>query len=1324
MALVLTHSSGQAVTIENVRFPYRDQPESKRSVSISSNKNVSNLLLGPTTRRFYLTLKKLSQPKFDELKAFVTHFLRYSAYSFSMQDPYDDSQEFENVRYISGLVGAREQNDYWDVTLELLQGVGESADTSDREPAPFNFNDQTNVEPDTQFTSNRITVSGIDAPAFISLIRSPISADVVLLDATQANSNNWTRYTGVVVRDGQRLAIRILSSIEGNTEISGTLDIGGITDTYSVTTRNVDTTPNSFSFNDQTNVARDTFFTSNEITVGGLSVPPGVAISDATRVSFTGSGELLVNGGVVPSRSGLVRNGDAVSVRLKSSVLFGTTVEGTVTIGGVEDTFSVATLAQDLVPASFTFDDVTEADRSTNYTSNIITVSGINDNSAISVTGGVLVNPDGTAFVGNIVSDGNMFAVRVMSSNMFETAVSAVVTIGGVGGESDTFTVTTTERDVTPDDFMFNEVRHADLSTEYTSNAVRITGINDGIGFAAAATVLDAGTGNAPLPQSQWTPFTDSLLQNGQWIALRIQSSDNYNTAVSGLITITTTGTSYLYTVSTKVDPSTLDTTPDAFVFNDLSGQQRNGEHTSNEITVAGINSPASITWTLTDAMGTQTNPIGTLIVNGDDTFPGGVVDTGDTVAVQLTASDDFNTQVVVAVTIGGVSESFIVRTEFQDLIPDAFAFTDVTEASLNADVDSDAVTITGINDGAPISITGGILLDATDANSANWTVYDLLNIFSGQKIAVRVTASSIPDTAVSATVNISGITTTFTVTTLDQIVENSIATQTNERVRILITAGTTNNWYSRRAGQNQGTVTGDLDIERGDTRLDTIEIDRIRPITSGTRFSIQGDGGNFANLLSAGAEGENAMVYIATDYGNVTLESSDIFSTSSNMVRYNLSTAQQNILSQVSSGDFVNVVMADFIVISDTTPDAFSFTDVTVAARDTDYISSPITIAGIEAPASISTSNGTLLDASSGAPNTWPTLGDTTVEDGDVIAVRLRSSASFSTRVDAVVTIGGVSDTFSITTLAGDTTPNNFSFTPAIDAERDTLVISDAITVAGINDSATISISAGGTILDATDADPVNWTTYGSNTVESGQKIAVRGRSSTSYTTTVTFTLTIGGVSADFDITTENPPINLITDPEFELLNGDFWQYVGATYSLAVLYNTQILNSSGNPEAIDTYDRCLEIRDTLSDREYIETVDRFAINDAGFYIASCYARRLSGTLPGSLYIRFVTVDEFGTELGIDGFSDTVTQGWSEKSNYHYWVTNVATQSGFVEGDWQRYMLTFGRSEGTARIPANATHFYIGVSAALIGGFSGVAEYIWQFTGYTMGRSI
>jgi glucose/arabinose dehydrogenase len=97
----------------------------------------------------------------------------------------------------------------------------------------------------------------------------------------------------------------------------------------------------------------------------------------------------------------------------------------------------------------------------------------------------------------------------------------------------------------------------------------------------------------------------------------------------------------------------------------------------------------------------------------------------------------------------------------------------------------------------------------------------------------------------------------------------------------------------------------------------------------------------------------------------------------------------------------------------ADTTPDQFTFTDQTGVPQSTPIISAPITITGISAPAPISVSGGEYSLGCSA--NYVSTAGS--VSPNQQVCVRQMSAAADNTSTETILTVGGVSATFTSTT-------------------------------------------------------------------------------------------------------------------------------------------------------------------------------------------------------------------------------------------------------------------------------------------------------------------
>jgi hypothetical protein len=97
----------------------------------------------------------------------------------------------------------------------------------------------------------------------------------------------------------------------------------------------VETIPDPFAFTDQTGVALNALITSNPISVTGINAAVPISVID---------GEYSINDGPFTSAAGTASNGDSIMVRVMSSDAYSTTVDATLSIGGVIGTFSVTTM--------------------------------------------------------------------------------------------------------------------------------------------------------------------------------------------------------------------------------------------------------------------------------------------------------------------------------------------------------------------------------------------------------------------------------------------------------------------------------------------------------------------------------------------------------------------------------------------------------------------------------------------------------------------------------------------------------------------------------------------------------------------------------------------------------------------------------------------------------------------------------------------------------------------------------------------------------------------------------------------------------------------
>lgn len=318
-------------------------------------------------------------------------------------------------------------------TTATLTVAEQSADFSvtthpqDTSPDAFSFGAQNEVALNTQITSSPQTISGIHGLVPISIS----GGEYAIADGAFTNQEGE-------VSTGQSVQVRLTSSSEIATETVATLTVGDVDGAFSVTTISQDTIPNAFSFAPVNEVTINTLVGSASATIEGITSTTSVAIEN---------GEYSVNGARYTSAVGSIANGQNISVRMTSASTFASTVSATVTIGGVVGTFDVTTEAQDVVPDAFAFSDLLGIEPATLATSDSVTISGINDATAISVADGEY-SIDGGAFtsLAGTVTNGQSVQVRGVSSPDLLGLVEVVLTVGGI---TDTYSITTFD-DITP----------------------------------------------------------------------------------------------------------------------------------------------------------------------------------------------------------------------------------------------------------------------------------------------------------------------------------------------------------------------------------------------------------------------------------------------------------------------------------------------------------------------------------------------------------------------------------------------------------------------------------------------------------------------------------------------------------------------------------------------------------------------------------------------------------------------------------------------------------------------------------------------------------
>jgi len=603
-------------------------------------------------------------------------------------------------------------------------------------PDPFVFNAVTGVTPDgIPVVSNIVTISGITEPVQASV------SDRGTGGVPQISINGQAYAATGTVEDGDSVRVSIVPAVGVYSQnYQAEVTVGDGSAIFQVTTRPVDTVPDTFFFSAVTNQEAGTLVVSGPATITGLEA------SSAVSVSGAGTPQVSLDGGNTWVSSGTVANNGTIRVRLVSGVL-GETRSATVSVGGVTATFDVTSRSSSDAAVLTDFTDQTGVNPNVVVVSDPITVSGIETAVNASVSGDGLpeISVDGGSWVSagtsTSVSNGAQVRIRLTSGDFGQTR-SATLNVNGVTGA---FNVTTRLADTTPDSFTLTSVTNASPSSTVISSPATITGIE----AAAAATVSGDGAPEFSLDGGT-TWATSGTVSSGSSIIVRLISGALDETRVA---TLTVGGV--ITTFSVTVRPQ--DTAPDSFTFADKLAAPGTTV-TSDPATLSGFEGSVSISVSGSGSPNYR-------IDGGEWMTEPGTVTSGRQVQIRLTASNTESASRSATLTVGSTSASLTVTT--QDISPEEFSLTPVTGAEPSALITSDTAIVSGVTGSVAISVTGVIGAEYQIEDRA-WTSA-AGSVESNETIRVRMTASGEYGGQKILTLNIGSFSTEFSVTTRNQ---------------------------------------------------------------------------------------------------------------------------------------------------------------------------------------------------------------------------------------------------------------------------------------------------------------------------------------------------------------------------------------------------------------------------------------------------------------------------------------------------------------------------------------------------------------------------
>ena len=195
------------------------------------------------------------------------------------------------------------------LTLEFSEDVASGVIAPippDTTPDAYDFIDRVDRDTAQRVNSNLITISGVEAP-------TPISIDAVGISEMMSINGGPLISGPSVVSNGDTVRISVLSAAAPNTTRFVDVNIGGVLETWNVTTGATDETPAPLVFNDVTGAAAQQTILSNTITLTQFNAPTAIEIRGAASARYS------INGGPFVSTPGTVNPGDTLQLQMASS---------------------------------------------------------------------------------------------------------------------------------------------------------------------------------------------------------------------------------------------------------------------------------------------------------------------------------------------------------------------------------------------------------------------------------------------------------------------------------------------------------------------------------------------------------------------------------------------------------------------------------------------------------------------------------------------------------------------------------------------------------------------------------------------------------------------------------------------------------------------------------------------------------------------------------------------------------------------------------------------------------------------------------------------
>lgn len=315
------------------------------------------------------------------------------------------------------------------------------------------------------------------------------------------------------------------------------------------------------------------------------------------------------------------------------------------------------------------------------------------------------------------------------------TTYTLTVSSGGTFAQRQV-TVEVLPPDDVADSFSFSSVEDAELATTYTSNEVVLSGLDIPVdAYATNGAELSVNGG-------AYTTATQSV-NSGDTMRVRMSSSNLYNTKKTSTVAVGVTNTTY--NITTKQQPANV---PNNFDFEDVEDAPLQSYIVSSTVTISGLS--------VTGVVSIPTNGAESSVNGGPFSTAQKLVNNGDDLRLRILTNEVLGNTQTTEITVGGspVVDWNVVNVLVADANPSYFDFLDKINQVPNSFIESDIITIEGINVPTPVTITNGAQFRI---NGGAWVTSGNINV--NQTLQLRILSSPDFGGVVSTSVTVGNLT-------------------------------------------------------------------------------------------------------------------------------------------------------------------------------------------------------------------------------------------------------------------------------------------------------------------------------------------------------------------------------------------------------------------------------------------------------------------------------------------------------------------------------------------------------------------------------------